>query len=108
MSSPRVTLSDPRFPHVTTPAPSPARALAELRARRRLYSRPSYTYTSQAALRSAFWDAHPQLVCRRGPRGRILPQNSQPTTTRVVFCDWLDSLHRDGQISDALAQRATL
>lgn len=64
--------------------------------------------TSQPALRAAFWGAHPSLVCRRGPRGRILPQNSQPTTTRCAFVDYVDSLARDGTISEALAQRATL
>lgn len=74
----------------------------------RAFSRTSFRYTSQAALRAAFWDAHPSLECRKGPRGRILPQNSQPTDTRCAFVDWLDSLRRSGQVSDALAQRATL
>lgn len=74
----------------------------------RFYGRTSYAYTSQAAIRSAFWDAHSGLVCKRGPRGRILPQNSQPTDTRCAFVDWLDELHRSGQVSDKLAQRATL
>lgn len=30
------------------------------------------------------------------------------TDTRVAFCDFLDSLARNGEVSEALAQRATL
>jgi hypothetical protein len=30
------------------------------------------------------------------------------TDTRCAFVDFLDALHRDGQISDALADRAKL
>ena len=31
-----------------------------------------------------------------------------PTDTRCAFNDWLDALQKDGQISEALADRATL
>lgn len=30
------------------------------------------------------------------------------TDTRCAWCDWIDALSRDGIISEALAQRATL
>ena len=67
-----------------------------------------FTYTTQSQVRAAFWDAHPDLTPARTVRGRILPQNSQPTTTRCLFVDYVDGLHRDGQISDRLAQSVTL
>lgn len=64
--------------------------------------------TTQAALREAFWEAHPDLVQRKGPRGRILPQNEQPTDTRVAWVDYVDHMEKAGEISEALAARATL
>jgi hypothetical protein len=67
-----------------------------------------YRLTTQVELRSAFWDENPSLVCRRGPRGRILPQNEQPAATRAAFSDYVDTLARAGEISAALADRATL
>ncbi len=67
-----------------------------------------YNITTQPELRAAFWEAHPSLVCKRGPRGRILPQNLQPCDTRMAWCDYVESMSRDGSIPQALAQRATL
>ena len=64
--------------------------------------------TTQPELRASFWDAHPSLVCKRGPRGRILPQNSQPTDTRAAFVEYVDHMQKSGEISAALADRATL
>ena len=65
--------------------------------------------TSQAAVRAAFWRDHAGLVVRRkGARGRTLHQNLQPADTRVAFVDYVDSLQRDGIISEALAFRVTL
>lgn len=71
-------------------------------------TRTQYAYTTQDQIRTAFWDTFPDLTRRTGPRGRTLPQNQQPADTRMAFVDYLESLHRDGQVSDALAQRATL
>lgn len=66
-----------------------------------------YTYTNQTALRAAFWAAHPALQRRTIPaysgKGRM-----HCTDTRCAWVDWLDYLQRAGQISDALANRATL
>ena len=62
--------------------------------------------TTNREVRAAFWamfGSHANQ-CRRGPRGRILPQNEQPTDTR----DFVDGLARDGIISESLAQRVTL
>jgi hypothetical protein len=66
------------------------------------------TYTNQDDLRAAFWEQNPDLVCRTNRRGNPLPQNQQPADTRMTFVDWIDMLQRDGQISEALAERATL
>ncbi len=57
-------------------------------------------YTTQKQIRAAFYDAHPTAQRR--------PQNDQPADIRMAFCDFIDALHRAGQISDALAGRATL
>lgn len=63
----------------------------------------SYTYTSQRQLRSAFWRIFSITANRRR-----LPSGDYHVDTRCLFCDWIDSLHRDGQISDRLAARVTL
>lgn len=65
-----------------------------------------YAITTQSDLRSAFWEAHEQL--RRAYFRRSWRQNQYPTDVRVPWCDYVESCHRDGLISDALAQRATL
>jgi hypothetical protein len=61
------------------------------------------TITNQEDLRSAFWAAHPHLTRKGNQR-----QNSYPTDTRVAFVEYVDQMCRSGQISDALARRATL
>lgn len=67
--------------------------------------------TSERALRAAFWRTHPGLRRRivNGPRCPVpAPQNQQPVDTRVAWVDFVDRLARDGEISDRLAQNATL
>lgn len=61
-----------------------------------------YSMTTQTQVRAAFWEAHPHAVRKPGR------QNEQPTDTRVAFVDYVDSLEKDSQISEALAQRVTL
>jgi hypothetical protein len=56
--------------------------------------------TTQKQIRAAFYAAH--------PTAKRKPQNDQPADIRAAFCDFIDALHRAGQISDALAARATL
>ena len=67
----------------------------------------SRTYTSQAQLRAAFWEAHPDL-----PRRRIRSYSGKglmfPTDTRTAWVDWIDGLQRNREISDELANRATI
>lgn len=68
--------------------------------------------TNQAQIRAAFWEAHPDLPRRRY---RYSPNRSDktaelvfPIDTRCAFSDFLDYLERNGQITEALANRATL
>lgn len=65
--------------------------------------------TTQRELRREFWETFPTLKATRkftyvGIRGVWY----WPTDTRVAFVNWLDGLARDGEVSEALAQRATL
>jgi hypothetical protein len=65
--------------------------------------------TTQTEIRAAFWsmlkEFNPELYNQRKP-GK--PQNEQPTDIRCIFVDYVDELHRDGQISDRLANNVTL
>lgn len=67
-----------------------------------------YTFTNQSDLRDAFWAEFPELECRTNRKGNPKRQNEQPTDTRCAFVDWIDHLHRNGDISDSLSNRATL
>jgi hypothetical protein len=65
--------------------------------------------TTQKQIRAAFWAAHPEHeAAARARRTRSKPQNHHNATTRCAFVDFVDALNRSGQISDALANRATL
>jgi hypothetical protein len=57
-------------------------------------------YTTQKQIRAAFYADHPTIKRR--------PQNEHDATIRTAFCEFIDYLHRDGKISDALVRRATL
>ncbi len=66
-----------------------------------------YQITNQRTLRRVFWEQHPDL-----PRRKITNYSGNGTMhvtdTRCAWCDWVDAMSRDGQISQELAQRATL
>jgi hypothetical protein len=65
--------------------------------------------TNQKQVRAAFWAAFPHLAEQAREAGILSkPQNFHCATVRCTFVDFVDSLHRDGQISDALADRVTL
>jgi len=66
--------------------------------------------TNQQELRRAFWASFPELgeTEARRRRTRSKGQNAQTCDTRMTFCDWLDGLAKSGQVSERLAQRATL
>jgi hypothetical protein len=63
-----------------------------------------YTYTTQKQVRAAFWDAHQgtRISRKKDRHGDYL------TDTRVAFVDFVDCLARNGDISEALAERVTL
>ena len=61
-----------------------------------------YLITNQKELRKAFWEDNPQCA-----RGR-LRSGDYVADTRMAWVDWIDGLCRQRNISDALAQRATL
>jgi hypothetical protein len=68
--------------------------------------------TTQKQIRAAFWSTHPTANRKRYPARDWTREDKSHrdycTDTRCAFVDFLDSLHRSGQISDALANRATL
>lgn len=63
--------------------------------------------TTQKELRRAFWAQHPHLP-RRKIRNYSGNGTMYPTDTRCAWVDWIDYMQKDRQISDALADRATL
>jgi hypothetical protein len=65
--------------------------------------------TTQKQVRAAFWAAFPHFAEQAREAGILSkPQNFHCATVRCMFVDFVDSLHRDGSISDALADRVTL
>jgi len=60
-------------------------------------------------IRALFWETHPRLEAQAREARRISkPQNDQDTETRCAFVDFVDQLHRAGQITDRTADRITL
>lgn len=58
-----------------------------------------------SALRDEFWKNHPCYVHHFRVKKR---QNDYMTDIRCAWCDYVDSLARDGKITEKLANRATL
>lgn len=56
-------------------------------------------------LRTSFWQAHPEHT---GSFRKTYRQNQYNATIRTAFVDYVDSLARDGIISEKLSNRATL
>lgn len=68
-----------------------------------------YRITNQKQLRREFWQTFPHFSEQARAAGIISKgQNAQCATVRCAFVDWLDSLCRSGEVSEKLAQRATL
>jgi hypothetical protein len=61
---------------------------------------------TQSEVRAAFWDTFCVNGKPREYRGKS--QNELPVDVRMAFVDYVDSLARDGTISEALASRVTL
>ena len=69
-------------------------------------------YTNQKQLRALFWATFPDLPRRRyryswNSRDKTA-ELVYPIDTRCAFVDFVDQLQRDGEISETLANRATL
>ena len=66
-----------------------------------------YRITTQKALRAEFWEMFPDLdrkkITNYSGNGKMFR-----TDTRVAFVNFVDMLNKDGDISEALAFRATL
>ena len=66
-------------------------------------------YTNQKQVRAAFWAAFPHFDEQAREAGiRSKRQNEHCATVRCAFCDFVDDLARDGNISESLASRVTL
>jgi hypothetical protein len=67
----------------------------------------NYRITTQRELRREFWSTFPNL-----PKRKIKNYSGNGkmhcTDVRVTWCDWLDALARNNDISQKLAERATL
>ena len=61
--------------------------------------------TTQASVRDSFWNIHTEFDYQRRSRKR---QNDYNATIRSAFVEFVDSLQKSGQISEALAERVTL
>lgn len=67
------------------------------------------TITTQAQVRAAFWNDHPSFDHQARAAGiRSKRQNEHCATVRCAFVDYVDSLARSGEISEALAGRVAL
>lgn len=60
---------------------------------------------TQKDLRDAFWQDHPHLLPQYQPKKR---QNDYPADTRMAWCDFVEAMARSENITQSLAQRATL
>ncbi len=58
--------------------------------------------TTQAQVRKSFWNTH--LFVRYPGR----PQNGYGATDRSAFVEYVDTLTKNGDITESLAQRVTL
>jgi hypothetical protein len=60
---------------------------------------------TQAQVRAAFWEQHPQF---KNEYRKTYRQNQYNATIRTTFCDWTDDLMKDNIISESLCNRVTL
>jgi hypothetical protein len=63
-------------------------------------------------IRALFWETHPDLPRRRHRSGWSKSDKTAELVhhvdTRCAFVDFIDALHRAGQITDRTAERITL
>ena len=65
----------------------------------------SKMFTTQKQIRASFWESFPQYASERRARKT---QNDYKCDIRQDFCFYVESLRRDGQISEKLAYKVTL
>jgi hypothetical protein len=56
-------------------------------------------------LRTSFWECFPEFASQFRKTWR---QNQYNATIRTAWVEYVDNMHRNGLISDGLANRATL
>lgn len=66
-----------------------------------------YRITTQKQLRAEFWRTFPNLS-RSRIRNFSGNGTMHVTDTRCAWCDWIDMLSKNGDISPELAERAEL
>ncbi len=66
-----------------------------------------YQITNQVQIRKLFWENYPNMP-RKQIKNHAGTGRMYCTDTRCAFVDFVDYLSKDGQISEALASRATL
>ncbi len=67
-----------------------------------------YSMTTQAQVRDLFWQSCGFDRDKETAIKRQRPTKDYRTDVRCAFVDYVDGLHRDGQISDRLALNVTL
>lgn len=68
-----------------------------------------HSITTQRQIRAAFWESHPQHEAHALKwQIKTAPQNRHNAETREAYVEFVDSLARNGEISEELANRATL
>ena len=61
--------------------------------------------TTQKQVRESFWNAFPEF---KSEYKKTYTQNQYRTDIRCSFVDYVDSLAKNGEISEKLAQKVTL
>jgi hypothetical protein len=65
--------------------------------------------TNQKQVRASFWESFPHLEKHALKWGiKTAPQNRHNAETRTAFVDFVDYLQKSEQITESLANRATL
>ena len=60
---------------------------------------------TQAQVRDSFWDSYPEFQQEKRSRKR---QNDYRADIRMAWVDYIDSLRKDGRITEKLAAFVTL
>ena len=64
-----------------------------------------YEFEDETDVRDAFWEEHDEYI---SDYSADKSQNDYSAEIRTAFVDWLDNSHREGRLSDELAETVTL